>query len=70
MIDARYMQKIPNRAQPHEVYVPCSFWELVGACGLWTMADDGPCENQGDSEFASTTECETVAHYSRAYRVL
>lgn len=40
--NARYLSKIPYRAQSQEVYVLRSFWEPIGACGLQTRTDGSP----------------------------
>ena len=55
-LDVGYLSKILDRAQSQEVYVLCSFWELVGACGLQTGADGRPRKDSDDTKLGSIAE--------------
>lgn len=69
-LDARYLSKILDHAQSQEVFVLCSFWEPVGACGLQTRIDGIPHEDHSDTELVSVEECEKIACYSGTYEIL
>lgn len=69
-LDAGYLSRIPGHAQSLEVYVRCSFWEPIGACGFQTRIDGIPHEDHNHTKLGSVKECELVVRYSGTYGIL